>query len=142
MTIREKLLPALLTAFPDCNLRLSDEPACVAVFPAKCPEVGDLSIYDDGKEATVVVGSQTHFHVNCYGMDVTEDECIESIVEEIIEFLRELFEDRILMWSVDQGRGCGGIEPYDGNMSEYVYETADTFLWSGRIPNTRLADGD
>ncbi|MHC9539942.1 MAG: hypothetical protein AB9903_10520 [Vulcanimicrobiota bacterium] len=60
--IRDVLLPKLMDRFPGRGLRTGAPPGLIAVFPAAHPEVGDLTIYDDGEEATVCIGTITHGH--------------------------------------------------------------------------------
>ena len=56
-----------------------------------------------------------------------------QVTEAVVDFLRDLFADRILLWSFDQGRGGGGWQPYEGVIPEDIPESADVFLWAGRI---------
>ena len=60
MAICDVLLAALLERFSDRGFRVGTPPNPVAVFPAKHPDVGDVSVRGDGIETnftvTVAVG--------------------------------------------------------------------------------------
>lgn len=133
MAIRDVLFPALREAFPNSGLRVSGPPDVAATFPALCAEVGDVIVYDDEDEATVIIQNMTHFHINPYDSAMSEEERARWITDEVVDFLGELFADRILLWSVDQGRGSGGCQPYEGSVPADIPKDADKFLWSGRI---------
>ena len=56
-TLSEKLIPRLLSRFPDRGIRLHEGKQPVASIPAAHPEVGDLQIDDDDGELTISVVS-------------------------------------------------------------------------------------
>jgi len=137
VTIREVLLPALEAAFPASGVRIAAPPKPVAVFPAACSEVGDVQIYDDGDEATIVIENVTHHHTNPYDAGMTPGERAQWVTREVVGFLHALFDDRVFLWSRDQGRRGGGWRrPYEGVIPDDVPEDADMFVWSTRIEKT------
>jgi hypothetical protein len=94
-------------------------------------------IYDDGDEATVVIENVTHHHTNPYDSDMKDNERSRWIASKVVEFLRELFDDQVFLWSINKGqRGGGWRRPYDGSIPADVPAEADMFVWSRRIPNT------
>ena len=131
MTIRDVLLPALRAAFPHRGLRAGDTPNVVAVFPAACAEVGDLTIHDDGDEATIYLGHVTHTHFGPTYLDQPEDERALAIRDEVVEFLRELLADRVLLYSVEGSED--GWSRYDGTIPRDIPRSAKKFVWSRRI---------
>ncbi len=142
MPVADLLLPELRKAFPDRAFRTGNSPEPIAVFPAACPEVGHVSIYDDGDEATVLIENVTHHHVNPYDAALTPEEAARRITEDVVDFLRELFADRVLLWSIDQGRKGGGWErSFDGAVPNSLSADADVFVWARCIqkgrPSTR-----
>jgi hypothetical protein len=75
------------------------------------PSVGDVTLLDDGDELTMEVGSITHHHFNPYDPSLTESEAAEIIGSQLIEFIRALVADEVLMWkTVGGGGGCRHIE--------------------------------
>lgn len=137
VTIREVLVPALEAAFPGSGMRVSASPDPVATFPAACAEVGDVHIYDDGDEATVVIENVTHHHSNPYESEMSSRERAEWVTQEVVEFLRALFDDRVFLWARQQGKGGGGwAQPYEGVIPDDVPEDADVFVWSRRVERT------
>ncbi len=133
MTLREVLVPALKAAFPGRELRVSNPPDPVIAFPAVCLEVGEVQIYDDGDEATVWIERITHYHVNPYDENMTDNERYRWITDHLIESLTALFADQMLLWSVDEGKRGGCLWPFDGTIPPDTPKNADTFVWSRRI---------
>jgi hypothetical protein len=137
VTIREVLVPALEATFPASGMRALAPPGPVAIFPAACAEVGDVQIYDDGDEATVVIENVTHHHTNPYDTDMTPHERAEWVTQEVVAFLHALFDDRVFLWSRQQGKGGGGWQqPYEGVIPDDVPEDVDMFVWSRRVERT------
>ncbi len=141
-TIREILVPALEAAFPASGLRISSPPEPVAIFPAVCAEVGDVLIYDDGDEATVVIEKVTHHHTNPYNTDMTPHERAVWVTNEVVAFLHALFDDRVLLWSRQQGKGGSGSQPFNGVIPTDLREGADTFVWSRRVVRADVAGSE
>ncbi|MBI1381732.1 MAG: hypothetical protein GC161_11675 [Planctomycetaceae bacterium] len=117
--IREVLVAALEAAFPGSGMRVSASPDPVATSPAACADVGDVKIYDDGDEATVVIENVTHHPSNPYDSKMSPRERAAGVTQEVVEFLRALFDDRVFLWARQQGKG-GGLwkEPFDGIIPE------------------------
>jgi hypothetical protein len=95
--IRDLLIPALKREFPDRQIDFSPEAPAIAAFPASQPAVGSVVIYDDGDEATLSVEKISHGHFNPYDASLTDEEREKVIVEDVIEFLKALFSDRVLL---------------------------------------------
>ena len=72
--IRESILEELRRRFPPQAYRVGTDGKTVAIFPSKCSEVGDVTIWDDGHEATVVIEHITHGHFNPYDESLSESE--------------------------------------------------------------------
>ena len=66
-----------------------------------------MLIWDDGVEATVAVGKITHGHFNPYDARLTAEQATEHVSADVIEFLDDLFADRILLWTSGDGRSGG-----------------------------------
>ena len=131
--IRDKLIPLLEQKYADLGVRVGSPPDPIAVFPAKHPGVGDLSIYDDGDEATVLIGEITHGHFNPYDAALTQEEAEARVTDEVLEFLGDLFADRYLLWK-SRDNGSGGWQHLD-----YIdkpirpRKNTDYFVWSGPV---------
>lgn len=134
LTIREILVPALEAAFPASGMRTATPPMPVALFPAACAEVGDVHVYDDGDEATVLIEHVTHHHVEPDDTEMTPNERAQWITLDVVEFLHALFGDRVLLWSREGGkRGGGWWRPYEGVLPGDIPNDADVFVWSRRL---------
>lgn len=133
MSIIDTLEPRLRERFPNRNMRSRQPSQADIVFPAAHPEVGDLLIYDEGDEVTVIVSEFTHLHFGAEKQNQTEAELAAVITERVISFLEKLFSDRIVFWKVLGGLGGGGCR------ERKEVDSASTFLvrkavWSGPIP--------
>ena len=123
-----RLLPILRERFPDLGLVVGDPPGVVAWFPGLHPGIRGVSIYDEGDELTVAVDDITHGHFAEYDPTLPEDEHERRIVEAVVEFLSELFADRVAVWGRNDGRG--GWYRIDLRHSD-APSGVDEFVWSG-----------
>jgi hypothetical protein len=128
-TLSQKLIPRLLARFPDRGLRLHEGKEPVASFPAAHPEVGDLRIDDDDDELTISVGQLTHGHFSPRNYQLPSQEKEEELIERVLEFLNEVFHDRIDFWTAGKS---GGWHPREG---EPVAPRPNMrkFVWSGPV---------
>lgn len=129
--IRDLLLSALRDRFANRGMQPGKSGNEIAIFPAMHPEVGNLTIWDDGDAATIEIGDITHGHFNPYDDSLTSDQLAERVTEEVIDFLHDLFADRVLLWKSPDGRsggwqrlGYGDESPRGDNLR---------YLWSGPI---------
>jgi hypothetical protein len=132
MRIADVLLPALKARFPGRGLRCGESPDPVAIFPAAHEAVGDVSILDDGDEATVLLGCLTHSHFNYSDSTHSKKERAEEITATVLEFLEALFDDKVLIW-VAVDRGSGGWARIGPGSSIALRQGAKNFVWSGPI---------
>jgi len=126
--ITEKLIPRLRERFADRPMKLGAPPEAIAVFAAAHPDVGDVQIFDDGSEVTLVAGNFTHGHFSDFDSETTE-QAEENIVENVIEFLDRLFADQVVLWG--SHRGSGGWYSRDRDSSEFA--KGPRYVWSGPL---------
>ena len=97
-------------------------------IPARSSEVGDLVVAFDDDEITFFIGDITHQHFTpgSRGNPEAPDQVAECI-REAVQFLREVLDDRWVLYSYPGGAGgCYEIGEDDGRT-----EDAARFLWSG-----------
>jgi hypothetical protein len=145
--IYETLIPALRKAFPESELRTSVPPDPVATFPARHPEVGDVSIWDDDVEVTVSIGEITHGHFSPDDPALKPLEVAERVTQDVVAFLSKLFLDEVIVWKSPDGQSGGWrVLHEDGSDSVVVEAGAErelslmdskdvTYVWSGPIQN-------
>jgi hypothetical protein len=97
MSIRQALLLALRARFPDRAFHVGSAPADVATFPAAHHGFGDLVIHDDEHETTIVLDTLMHTHIDAHLSRHAAEGHERAIVEEVLEFLDDLFADRIVV---------------------------------------------
>lgn len=129
--IRDYLIPALKAEFSGWEISFDNPPQPVATFPACQDSVGKVTIYDEDDEVMVDIEKITHGHFHCYDEEVTEQDKKEKIiVQNVIDFLKALFSDRVLLFTNPNNRvgGYARLDIGDGPMElspSYRY-----FLWS------------
>jgi len=97
---------ALKTAFPEIPFVFSSPPDPAASLVGPC-ELSPLQICDDGEEASIYLGGITHGHLGCYDDDLTEDERLRKIADDVTDFVRDLLSDRIVAMSLLGGLAGG-----------------------------------
>jgi len=133
VAIFDTLVPALRARFPDRGMRVDGEG--YVIFPAADRQFGDLVIYDEGDEVTIMVGKFTHLHL---GRRKEEPECevASAITARVIEYLEHLFADRMLVWAGVLGFGRGQ-RLRDHREDEYSTFFVRKFVWSGPLRRQR-----
>ena len=128
--IRDHLIPALKSEFAGWEIDFSPEAPAIAAFPASQEAVGRVLIYGDGDEATVAIENITHGHFNPYDESLKDEEREKIVVEDVIEFLKALFSDRVLLHT-SANHGVGGWTRLD--LCEGPAQLSPSlryFLWS------------
>jgi hypothetical protein len=133
--IRDILIPMLETRFSGRGLRTGVPPEPIAIFPRVHEDVGDVSIWDDGEEATVAVGEITHGHFNPYDSTLSAEQVAQRVAADVIDFLGDLFADRIVLWRSADGRSGGWRTIDDGDRLSLMDSEDQTYLWSGPVKN-------
>jgi hypothetical protein len=127
--IKDKLLPRLEETFSKESFSVGSPPEPIAVFKAKHPGVGELSIWDDGDEVTISIGDITHGHFDSFDSNLTQEEIESEIIENIIDFLKQMFADKYLLF---KSQGSGGWQHLDYIEKPFKrQESAKYFVWSG-----------
>jgi hypothetical protein len=131
--LRDVILSALNAQFGETAFAVGSAPI-IAVFPAVCPEVGEVQVREHGNEAVVNVGTRHHAHCGGYvtGAPLAPDERADAITDEVLEFLKDLFNDRILMWERPDGR-VGGWARITGKQVGPTDLEGRRWLWSGPL---------
>jgi hypothetical protein len=128
-TLSQKLIPRLLARFPDRGIRVHEGTQPVASFPAAHPEVGDLLIDDDDEELTISVGELTHGHFIPRDYRLLSQEKDEDLIERVIEFLDQIFDDRIEFWT--EGKAGGWHARRETPLGRWPNRRR--FVWSGPL---------
>jgi hypothetical protein len=127
--LSEVLIPKLQRDFPGRGLRGAARSSPCAVFPAIHPEVGDLEIYDDGDELTVVAGRFTHGHFSNYDDGLSLEQKAEQITDAVVSFLKAVFADEVVFYGSHEAAGgwYQRGEQWDWKRNEREY------VWSGPL---------
>ena len=131
--LTDVLRKAITQRFPDIPITTPSPPGAAVVIPAIQEGIGDISIFDDGEEATLVLGDITHSHFSEYTPGISEEEAAHNISEDVMWFLEDLFADRVLLWKSSRGGGgCRTLKP--GEVPQ-IHSDAGTqfYFWSGPV---------
>ena len=127
--LRDHLIPALKTTFPEAPFDYSGRGNDVASLPMP-NGLGKLKIFDDGDEITVFLGDVTHCH---FGQDYLGDGKYSpepEVCDVVIEYLKDLFSDRVLFYHArDRGRDGSGPVPPSEEL-EKIKKDCRCFVWS------------
>ena len=131
--IANVLRKAITQRLPEIEFTTPSPPGAAIVIPARHEGVGDVSIWDDGDEATLDIRNISHSHFTDYTPGISEEEAAHSISEDVIGFLEDLFADRVLLWKSSCGGG-GWRMLADGEVPQ-VHSDAGTqyYFWSGPV---------
>jgi hypothetical protein len=127
--IKDKLLSELKKNLPQEGFRTGTSPDPIIVFTAKHPNVGDLSIWDDGDEVTVSIGDITHGHFDSFDSNLTQEKMESEIVERVVDFLRNMFADKYLLFKMQGGGGWQHLDYIEKPFKRR--ENTEYFIWSG-----------
>lgn len=105
LDIEKYLVPKVRARFGDRPIDLAIETEFEMIFPCVHPEFGDIAIYDDGNEITVFVGNFTHTHFPNYDEELSDSERAANIAEDVMEFLEDVFADRIEFYGSQSAMG-------------------------------------
>ena len=128
--IAQKLFPALKEKFSNFYTLKEEMPNRMMRIKAVHPAVGDLLVYDDGDEATVLIEKITHGHFAPYDYELTDEERDSIVTEMVIEFLQELFRDEVLLFKTPSN-SMGGWRRLRFNDNPLdLKEDLEYYLWS------------
>jgi hypothetical protein len=133
--IRDVLFPLLMSRFPRRGLRTGSSPDLVATFPAAHSAIGDLTIWDEGDEATLAIGMILHEHFNPEDASLTAEQIAERVAADVLDFLENLFADRVLFWRSPDSRSRGWLVSGEDHGLPLINEDVQTFRWSGPVKN-------
>lgn len=110
------------------SFHISDEKGCV-VFVDPSEHFGDIEVYADDDELTVVFGRFTHAHFGPYRQnDVQYDTCNE-IASDAIDTLRRVFSGELLFYGSHAGGGGYELAKPDPSHSPWLTDL-ERFAWS------------
>jgi hypothetical protein len=80
----------------------------------------------------VIVGNFIHWHAACYREELSNEEKAEAIAEDVVEFLRDVFNDKMILWGSHKG---GGGFVYRDDQQNQASQSAiyQKWLWSGLL---------
>jgi hypothetical protein len=131
--VKEALLRRLASVLAHVPVRVPAEGDTLAIFPARHPEVGDVTVAANGEELVVMLGRFTHVHFASQDRALPPAARTEQVVSEAADFLEQLFADRIEFYGGPRG---GGWRPRTGSkrggLSRWFFGRK-TYVWSGPL---------
>ena len=131
--IRDYLVPAVQEVFPNLAFKISPTSNPIISLSSSSPEIGDLYIYDDGDQATVIITGIAHGDFGVYDENLNTEEKEQIITEDVISFLVTLFSDRVVLYRTSS-KGMGGWTVIEQGVKDIEFVAGrEYFVWSGPI---------
>ncbi len=121
------LITKLKLEFPDVEFNV-DQSGYLVSIPPTYPEFGNIEIQDDNEEFIIFIGGFTHIHISCHDLTITKQKRVEVAVNEVVEFLYDLFTDKIVFWGSSENGG-GFYYPEFSS----IKNNERKWLWSGEV---------
>ena len=132
--LTDTLIPQIQAKFSGKPFVVGSPPGPVVTFPAAHPDVGDLTIHDDGDEITVYLGNFTHVHFDNDDDGLGKAERSAKIIEKLMGFLDDVFADRVEFFgSHVGGGGCRMRSSQQRGVISKLFFGAKTYVWSGPV---------
>jgi hypothetical protein len=131
--IRDNLIPAVKEVFPNLAFKISATSNPIISLSSNSPEIGDLHIYDDGDQATVIITGIAHGDFGVYDENLNTEEKEQIITEDAISFLVTLFSDRVVLYRTSS-KSMGGWTVIEQGVKDIEFVAGrEYFVWSGPI---------
>jgi len=131
--IRDNLIPAVKEVFPNLAFKISATSNPIISLSSSSPEIGDLHIYDDGDQATVIITGIAHGDFGVYDENLNTEEKEQIITEDAISFLVTLFSDRVVLYRTSS-KSMGGWTVIEQGVKDIEFVAGrEYFVWSGPI---------
>ena len=141
LTIYAALRRAFEETFSNRIATFGEPPSAVADFEAGHPIVGNASVWLEDGVPMVVIGDLTHRHFEGESDGVVQPDEQAQVIADLVQFLHDLFADRVLLWRRPGTRGLGGsLAPADDIRWSLIEAADETFYWSGPATNPVQSD--
>ena len=131
--IRDHLLPAVTEVFPHLRFKISPTSNPIISLSSGSAEIGDLHIYDDGDQATVIITGITYGDFGVCDENLNTEEKEQIITEDVVSFLVTLFSDRVVLYRTSS-KGIGGWAVIEQGVKDIEFVAGrEYFVWSGPI---------
>ncbi len=134
--LRDALLAELARKFPGDMFHLGEDARTIVTFPAAHPEVGDVTICNEGDGAVVFIGDITREHFRSHDA-IFDSEGAERVARRVSELVADLLADKIILWRTMTGSSSGHYMPKSAFRKEDMEEWSRYYLWSGPIQKKR-----
>ena len=124
MKLYTTLKNEIIKNFHSIEVTFDDQKKLITIFSIH-KDIGNINIQDDYDELTVFVGSFTHWHSSYYNAELANIEQLNQVVFEVIEYLKDMFNDKIFMWGTAK---TGGGTKY---IEKGFYPKNEGYVWSG-----------
>lgn len=131
--LRLVLQQALSQCWPATVRQSSEEGEAVAAFTSPNAEVGDAVVYLEAEGVVLAIGKFTHIHFECNSDRLSDDERVEEIVQEVVDFLHGLFADEIVFFGNSRAGGHAERSSAKRGWLSRKIAGESSFVWSGPL---------
>ncbi len=131
--IRDYLIPAIKARFPHEPFTFGETLKPIASLRSPCEALGQVEIFDDGDEITLGFADMTHGHFGCYERKLNEADKEEQVASDVIGFLANLLNDRVVIWELMGGVAGGWRVLRSDEETPKPSVMRRQFLWSREI---------
>ena len=125
------------------RIEAGEEPAPFIRIRSENGEFGDIELYDDGDEVTIVFGRFTHSHYSNYD-DIPLEQKEDQIAEDVFDVITDTLNDKLEFWGSHEGSGGGQDAEWAaakkrGLLSRILNRGSSRtyYRWSGATRKTR-----
>ena len=129
------LLPMLASKFGDDAFSTGENP--LVTFAPAHVAVGELRVFEAGREGRIEIDNLTHGHFYSFGSYATPEAATRELAENLFDCICDLFTGKYILWRAQNGR-IGGWFYYDASEPldlPVAADKAEWFFWSGPIAN-------
>jgi hypothetical protein len=116
--------------FPGLTISYDEPPRPIVTIEPVSAHFGPIEIVDDDFEITVNCGRFTHVHISNYDDGISPEERTERLVESLLEFLTDVFSDRLDFWGTHLGGGGCRLRDQPSILPR-ILGGQGVFTWSG-----------
>ena len=123
----------LKNSFPSLKFEVNEKDQTITI-ENQHSYIGNIDFEADDEEIITYIGNFTHWHAGCYDESLNREEKQKQVINEVLDFLRDLLSDKIVMWGSHKDGGGFYYLDYDENEQDAPLNPSEVnkYVWSGK----------